>query len=262
MVLKKLLTPFFLLQFLYAADTNDAVIKEAATQFSQALESFNVDAEVKSNLEINTVELMNGLKTLDELQLEANTIIGVLDSFEQPATFANLENYVLMVVETANTLIKANLLSIQGMNNNLPIVNRNALNENFIQIRDTCTRMLQMLADPTVIQNAAFSSYLKLEEMKQKNEEVKNLDLSTFQSSKQYGDTATLIHTSLNRGLTSLNGETLIKELQGNADTVEVEKAKTLSTLTMLQTQLNKVTGSQPLLDLLKKIEAHLTTEQ
>ncbi|MBW8309876.1 MAG: hypothetical protein K0M45_09645 [Candidatus Paracaedibacteraceae bacterium] len=55
MFLKKLLTPLFLIQFLYAADTKDPVIKEAATKFSQALESFNTDENVKTGLEITTV---------------------------------------------------------------------------------------------------------------------------------------------------------------------------------------------------------------
>ncbi|AIK97223.1 hypothetical protein [Candidatus Odyssella acanthamoebae] len=259
MFLKKLLTPLFLLQCLYAADTNDPVVKEAATIFSQSLESFNVDEEVKSTLEINTVELMNGLKKLDDLQLEATTIIDVLDSFEQPAI---LENYIKTVLETANTLIKANLLSMEGVNNNLPAVNRNALNINFIQIRDICTQLLQMLADPTIIKNAALSSYLKLEEMKQKNDEVKYLNLLTPQSSKQYGDTMSVIHTSLTRGLRSLNGETLMNKLHENADTVDVEKAKVLSTLTTLQTQLNGVTGNQSLIEPLKRIETRLTTEE
>ncbi|MBW8309420.1 MAG: hypothetical protein K0M45_07295 [Candidatus Paracaedibacteraceae bacterium] len=202
---------------------------------------------------------MNGLKTLDDLQQEALSIIGVLDFFQQPAI---LENYVQSVLEVANTLIKANALSIQGMNNSLPAANRNALNPNFIQIRDVCTQMLDDLANPTIIKNEAFSSYLKLEEMKQENDTVKNLDLSTSQSSKQYGDTIALIHTTFTRGLQSINGQILIGKLKQNADTADLEKAKVLSTLTALKNQLQSVNGSQLLLESLQKIETHLTTEE
>ncbi len=262
MFLKKLLTPLLLIQFLYAADTNDPVIKEVATQFSQALESFNTDENVKNDLEITTVELMTGLKTLDELQLEALSIIGILDSFQQPTTHADLENYVQSVLLTANTLIQANLLSIQGMNNRLPTANRNALNTSFIQIRDKCTQMLDELANPTIIKNEALSTYLKLAEIKQKNDTVKNLDLSTSQSAKQYGDTIALIHRTLMSGLQSIDGQKLSEKLQENANTANVEKAKVLSNLTALKNQLQSVNGSQSLLEPLQRMETRLTTEE
>lgn len=83
MFLRKLFAPLLLIQFLYAADTNDPVIQQAATQFSQGLQSLSAPENVKSDLEITTVAFMQGLKTLDNLQIEANTIIGVLDAIGQ-----------------------------------------------------------------------------------------------------------------------------------------------------------------------------------
>jgi hypothetical protein len=188
-------------------------------------------------------DLKDALQTSDKLQFEANRIITLLDllqtsdyqqkmvHMEQTPVLAANEFSIIHTVLFA--MQENQLLAQLGRNQQLPELNRIALNEQFLTHTALLASMIKGLPDDIKFLND--SDYLTLLNIREKYQKIQGLDLLSAVSATTYFRTLFSLSSDLLTSLQILengrfNFDTLLGMLQANAEASEVANSA-LSTL-------------------------------